>query len=302
LVIFAHWDKQESKIIITTGCTSGDSLFDITIKELNYGHVIFNGWVQIPKDGWTPISIDTSYTSDPHFQGIHVELFEKNRTIYERYIDSQEYNKLNKYEIQGFTIYLRENEHITANIKHFNDFWESDHMDQYSKHLQITGKILDIGANIGNHTLMFRKYFPELEIYAFEPLFYNYELLQKNVSKIHGVHTFKVALSNKSDILKISDYGVECNSGISSISDTGESVVAITLDSLGLEGVSFMKIDVEGWERCVIEGARETIKSSKPKLWIEDFSGETIKYIIQEFDYFIQDQRGGENYLLSPKI
>jgi FkbM family methyltransferase len=299
MILFAHWSESQSKVIITTGWSDGDSRFDIIIKDKLSSDLIFNGWVSIPKNGFTPISVDEKYSKNPSFSGLIVQLFSDGQIIYERNIDSKLYNQIEKHQIGEFEIYLRQNEQITSAIDYFNNFWEWDHMEQFSKYLDFTGKILDIGANIGNHTLMFRKYFPNTEILSFEPLFYNYELLQKNVSQLSDVHIFKVALSDKHDIIKIDNNFQEFNSGAASVSTTGESVLSIPLDALDLTDVSFMKIDVEGWEPQVIRGALKTIQTNRPKIWLEDGTGKTIDYMVRELNYFVEDQRGGENFLLS---
>jgi len=302
MLLFAHWIERESKIIVTTGWTTESSTFDITINDLSSGDIIFNGWVMIPKYGFTPIEISREYTENPSFSGLSVKLFKDGNIIYQRNIDSKNYNEIKSISIGDFQIHCRENEHITANIKHFNDFWEWDHMEQFLKHLNPTGKILDIGANIGNHTLMFKKYFPNAEIFSFEPLFYNYELLQKNVHSYRDINIFKVALSDRHDILKINNNFQEFNSGAASVSDRGESVLALPLDSLEMSDVSFIKIDVEGWEPQVIRGAIKTMEQNRPKIWLEDGNGNTVKFLVENLGYFVQDKRGGENYLLSPKI
>jgi hypothetical protein len=46
-----------------------------------------------------------------------------------------------------------------------------------------------------------------------------------------------------------------------------------TLDSFDLEGVQFIKVDVEGSELEVLQGARETIRSDHPALLLELLSG-----------------------------
>jgi len=300
MLLFAHWIERESKIIVTIGWTQEESsTFDITIDDLSSGDIIFNGWVMIPKDGFTPIEISREYTENPSFSGLSVKLFKDGNIIYQRNIDSKNYNQIKSISIGDFQIYCRENEQITSSIEYWNNFWEWDHMDQFLKHLDLTGKILDIGANIGNHTLMFKKYFPNTEILSFEPLFYNYELLQKNVLPHQDVSIFKVALSDRHDILKINNNFQEFNSGAASVSDTGESVLAIPLDSLELTGISFLKIDVEGWEPQVIRGALKTIQQNRPKIWLEDGNGNTVNFLVENLGYFVQDKRGDENYLLS---
>ena len=46
-------------------------------------------------------------------------------------------------------------------------------------------------------------------------------------------------------------------------------VPLVTIDSLGLDNVTFMKIDVEGHEVAVLHGAADTIKRDRPRLFVE---------------------------------
>jgi FkbM family methyltransferase len=46
-------------------------------------------------------------------------------------------------------------------------------------------------------------------------------------------------------------------------------VPLVTIDSLGLHNVTFMKIDVEGHEVAVLNGAADTIKRDRPRLFVE---------------------------------
>jgi FkbM family methyltransferase len=46
-------------------------------------------------------------------------------------------------------------------------------------------------------------------------------------------------------------------------------VALVTIDSLGLENVTFMKIDVEGHEIAALMGAADTIKRDRPRLFVE---------------------------------
>ena len=56
---------------------------------------------------------------------------------------------------------------------------------------------LDIGANIGNHTLYFSQFFDK--VYAFEPHPRIYDLLKINVKKSKNIEIFQFGLSNKND-------------------------------------------------------------------------------------------------------
>jgi FkbM family methyltransferase len=46
-------------------------------------------------------------------------------------------------------------------------------------------------------------------------------------------------------------------------------VPLVTIDSLGLENVTFMKVDVEGHEVAALTGAADTIKRDRPRLFVE---------------------------------
>src|SRR5690242_12326041 len=48
-----------------------------------------------------------------------------------------------------------------------------------------------------------------------------------------------------------------------------ETVSVVTIDSLGLPRLDFLKIDVEGMEIAVLRGARDMIARFVPRCWIE---------------------------------
>ncbi len=54
----------------------------------------------------------------------------------------------------------------------------------------------------------------------------------------------------------------------------------MTLDSLGLNEVSFIKIDVEGMERAVLRGASETLSRDRPILYVENDRAEHSRELI----------------------
>jgi hypothetical protein len=52
--------------------------------------------------------------------------------------------------------------------------------------------------------------------------------------------------------------------------DAGESVAMIAIDDLRLSRCALMKIDVEGMELQVLQGAAQTIKTCRPLLFVEN--------------------------------
>jgi FkbM family methyltransferase len=75
---------------------------------------------------------------------------------------------------------------------------------------------------------------------------------------------------------KVSDYGtIKVSDIIANIEESkylGNRLVdAVTIDSLELPNIKFIKLDIEGYEIPAINGAINTIRKEKPFLWIEYF-------------------------------
>ena len=135
-------------------------------------------------------------------------------------------------------------------------------------------RAIDIGANVGVWSYWLSKYAKQVESFEPNPKVFN---ALKNI-KIKNVNSYNIALSNKTgsvDLLipKSSKGFSNQGASLSSIKVKGEhksiSIEAKRLDEYNFLDVDFIKIDVEGHEHEVIEGARETIKKFKPTMVIE---------------------------------
>lgn len=106
------------------------------------------------------------------------------------------------------------------------------------------------------------------KIYAFEPDRKNIEICRKRVNTFTKceVKLFEAGLWSCNDILNFNLYG----GGGSCIVDSGNAKVPVVpLDNVIDEnGVTFIKMDIEGAELEALKGAAETIKRFKPKLAI----------------------------------
>jgi FkbM family methyltransferase len=113
-------------------------------------------------------------------------------------------------------------------------------------------------------------------VLAFEPYGLAYRALVKNMEKRKNVITFNMGLGKsngfaRNTIESMPDFK---NYGMNSLvpSDEPSSVPVTTIDVIGSNGLSrcnFIKIDVEGLEIEVLEGASNTISKFKPYLDIE---------------------------------
>lgn len=122
---------------------------------------------------------------------------------------------------------------------------------------------VDIGANIGTHTCGVSPHVAQT--FAFEPDQDNFYMLNANcgLTQQQGVVPTKLALSNTNAMGSTQfDYG-------KTTVVAGNDFHITTLDNIQLPQCDFIKIDVEGFELEVLEGAQQTITRFKPSMLIE---------------------------------
>lgn len=140
-------------------------------------------------------------------------------------------------------------------------------------HLTRKGSLaLDIGSFIGNHTItMSRKTGPQGAVIAFEPDKKAYmELLQNLLlNKCSNVIPICKALGETSKMSLLQKNKIEEKGSI----EGGDLVETITLDSLNLDDVSLIKMDIENYEYFALKGAKETILKNKPVIIFECWIG-----------------------------
>jgi FkbM family methyltransferase len=184
-------------------------------------------------------------------------------------------------EVDGFKVNCIKNDiTITKYLKDDNKLWEY-WLEKYIKEAYTENtNMIDIGAHIGTFSLMMSKYISEnSKIYAFEPVYY--EILTINVEQNNlkdKILIYPIGLSDKKEQLQggLIDFSINVNYGFTQLdnlekaNDTSKYIIdIITLDSLNIENVSFIKIDTEGSERKVLDGAFNTIIKNLPTILIE---------------------------------
>ena len=139
---------------------------------------------------------------------------------------------------------------------------------------------LDIGANSGTISLPFI-FEQKLDIICFEPLSYSFNKLKTNF-KINNApkrhRLINIAISNQSGFSKIYFSKSDENPGFASINNyyalkdlSNEEVQTDTIDNLikvKNKNIIF-KIDVEGHEKQVISGAKNTLKNNNVLMYLE---------------------------------
>jgi len=133
--------------------------------------------------------------------------------------------------------------------------------------------VVDVGANIGYYTVLLAdKVGKKGKIYAFEPDLANFEILEKNIkaNKLENIVAIKAAVGSKQGKLKL--YKSEENYGDHRLygKEKGiEEVKIVKLDDVIKEKIDLIKIDTQGWEPEVIEGAKKIIEKWKPIMFLE---------------------------------
>ncbi len=130
-------------------------------------------------------------------------------------------------------------------------------------HLELMkGNVIDAGANKGVISVFAARMHPDAVIYAFEPSPETFKRLRQNTGNFPNIKIFNAALGGANGTVSF----VTTNEPESDhIGDGDISIEIKTIDSLGIP-VDFIKIDTEGWEAAVLNGAKETIKKYRPTI------------------------------------
>lgn len=136
----------------------------------------------------------------------------------------------------------------------------------------------DVGANVGYHSLLLAVTAKRGFVHSFEPVPSNYHLLSANVL-LNGLGNVAVNNCAVGSAQEEADFFITRDAAFSSFVDTGRMPVVervrvpvVTLDQYcqqrGIERIDFLKVDVEGAEEKVINGAKQLLgnKDLKPRL------------------------------------
>jgi FkbM family methyltransferase len=174
--------------------------------------------------------------------------------------------------------------------------------------------IFDVGANIGLYSLSYAILYQNANIFSFEPHPNTFSKLQTSINLNKDLKTrikiFNIGLSNRNGFLDISiptssqhpRYDPEKNildSELCSIHGEGDHKIKCSFETLdnfchhnGIKKIDFIKIDVEGHEYEVLEGAEKSIESTKPIICIEynEITRTLSNYDNESFEKFFRDR------------
>jgi FkbM family methyltransferase len=132
---------------------------------------------------------------------------------------------------------------------------------------------LDIGAHVGAVSIYLSRKFKK--VFAFEAVPSTYGFLRRNAEAIPNIEALNLAIGSEGGEVYFAHYDTHGQlshvaSKVEEPKTTRVGPIAVRpIDSMDLGMVSFMKIDVEGYELPVIEGARTTIERDRPLILVE---------------------------------
>ena len=130
---------------------------------------------------------------------------------------------------------------------------------------------VDLGANIGNHSLVFSRHFSE--VHAFEPHTQTFDLLSMNISRVGNIKAYNIGVGEKAEQMLLHE-NISNMGGSSVVNDSGQKSIQVNVLPLddALDSpipISLIKIDIEGMEYSALKGAVETIKAHQPIIAFE---------------------------------
>jgi FkbM family methyltransferase len=213
------------------------------------------------------------------------------------------------YRMFSHTIYYDPCASAIGHRIYFDGSYERDELHAITKYINNDSIILDVGANIGTHSVFFSHLAKNGKVFAFEPSRSTYRLLLQNVIGIPNIIPLNIGLSDRT--MEIDFY--ECkDNALSGLKHTKRSrisaiskILVVTADTFvklfSIPTVDFVKIDVEGLEQAVLDGMNGVLMKYHPVIFCEIYKGvnsnaaplDTIQNLISlGYKSFVLDQFG----------
>lgn len=188
----------------------------------------------------------------------------------------------------GTFLTLTNDNAIGANIVQTGG-WAQKDVRLFETHIKPGMSVLDVGANLGHHTVVFSKLVGKSgRVFAFEPqtpIFrllaanaaingcLNAELLQCGVGETDGfLHLYPISYDQRANFGAL---GIDPSPETRDAQRQGQCIPVVALDGFlqrvepALKSCDFIKIDVQSYELFVLRGAIQLLKKFRPKLFLE---------------------------------
>lgn len=203
----------------------------------------------------------------------------------------------------GVMAYYITDDPIGTCLFHYGE-WAEQELEVFSHLIKRNSSCIDVGANLGTHTIWLSQNCPEGLVFSIEPQFYIFQLLNTNLILNDATNCVPIRsfIMNKKDKIKTSALFLppkenevrKLNYGQFNIRDyvneDGVTTEIIKLDDIDYMGkkIDFIKMDCEGNEKDVLLSGQKTIKANKPHMYLE-FNSKTgnddLLYSLKDLGY-----------------
>lgn len=174
-----------------------------------------------------------------------------------------------------------------GNPLYYEGGFEMDEMQLLKKIITPESTIIDIGANVGVHSLFMANLASRGQIFSIEPFDKNFALLKKNssLSKNKNIKTFNIGLADKEETKEMNifeDYAYNSFVNPERKKKIGTREVHVeTLDIFArknnIKKIDLIKLDTEGYEFPIIQGAKDILSGKEKPLIVMEINKENIR-------------------------
>src|SRR3989338_1872811 len=170
-----------------------------------------------------------------------------------------------------------------------NSYWEINEFISLLPYINRDKNILEIGGHCGKSSILYAQFLNDnSKVYVYEPQLNMFNLLLHNITNNNLDHkiipynnaVFCDNISMQMNNIEVgmgttvnssySDTNSPCNFGGLCLGTSGESIDAITIDSMKLQNIGFIHCDAQGSENFIFSNALETITHDKPVIFYEN--------------------------------
>lgn len=192
-----------------------------------------------------------------------------------------------------------------AFVQESGELFVLKYIEEKLRHVANHLTLFDVGANVGDYTLFVLQTLGNVRVLSFEPSRETFKQLQYKTLGYHNIELYNIGFGDKNTTLTL--YSNQTGSGLASVykrrldhfgidMSNKEEVTIRTIDDFckekGIGKIHFLKLDVEGHELHVLQGAKEMIRANAIDFIQFEFGGCNIdsRTYFQDFYYYLNDK------------
>jgi FkbM family methyltransferase len=193
----------------------------------------------------------------------------------------------------GRMVWPPKDQYIGRSLKEYGEFSPGEAWI-FKQLIPPESTVIEVGAHCGPHTLLFARLAKDVVVFELQKELCRLLKVNCVLNDIVNVEVVNAAVGRVNVgqyMLPPLNYGGDHNFGCLGLDtkfanapkDAFEAIQMVTIDDYVWEnGVGFMKVDVEGWETDVLMGARKTIRTHHPILYLENDRPDRAPRLLEE--------------------